>query len=103
MNPFSLVVSAAKAAGTAYRWVVKGHLRSRSEQASRSVDSASVIRSALVSLRWYEWSAARELAREGHGTIEGACYRAWVNVTPPGVLMAMASMQLNRRGGASWE
>lgn len=54
------------------------------------MDTASVVRSAPVRVYWYERAAARELQREGHGEIEGASYyRAWVNVTPPGVLMAM--------------
>lgn len=90
MNPIEWVVSTAKVARSIYGWLVTSHLRDRSEQASRNVETASVIRSALVRVRWYEWPAARQLQREGHGTIEGRCYRAWVNVTPPGVLMAMA-------------
>ena len=86
MNPIEWI----KAAGSFYRWLVKGHLRNRSERASRNVRSASVVRSAPVKVRWHEWATARELQREGHGVIEGDCYLAWVNVTPPGVLMAMA-------------
>jgi hypothetical protein len=35
----------------------------------------------------YEWPAARELQREGHGTIHDGHYQR-VNVTPPGILMA---------------
>jgi hypothetical protein len=90
MIPIGWVASALKPAVAVYRLVVKGDLRNRSEQASRNADTAVVVRSALTKLRWYEWPAARELQREGHGTIEGHCYRAWVNVTPPGMLMAMA-------------
>jgi len=89
MNAIEWVISAAKAAGSGYRWLVKRHLRNRSEKASHEVKTASVVRSALVELRWYEWAAARELQREGHGSIEGRWYRAWANVTPPAVLMAM--------------
>ncbi len=85
MNPIEWI----KAARGLYGWLVKGHLRNRSEHASRNADSASVVRSAPVMLRWHEWAAARELQREGHGAIEGEFYRAWVNVMPPSVLMAM--------------
>lgn len=101
MNPVEWVVSTVKAAGGLYRWLVKGHLRNRSEEASRNSDTASVVRSAPVRLRWYEWPAARELQREGRGSIEGRCYRAWVNVTPPGVLMAaqMRAMLSAHHGG----
>lgn len=75
---------------------MKGHLRRRSEEASRNLNTAAVVRLAPVELRWYEWAAARELQREGHGLIKGQHHRAWVNVRPPGVLMAMAM-----RGGVT--
>jgi hypothetical protein len=87
MSPSSVVRSAAEL----YRMVITSALRSRSERASHDVPSASVARSALVGLRWYEWPAARELQREGHGVIEGANYRAWVDATPRWALIAMAA------------
>lgn len=90
MNPIGLSLSAAKAARQLYDWLVKGHLRERSEAAARSAPTALVIRGGSVKLRWYEWPAARALQREGHGTIRDGYYHTWVNVTPPGVLMAMA-------------
>jgi hypothetical protein len=89
MNPIEWLASIAKAAVTLCRRLIKGGLRNRSEEASRSVNTAAVIRSAPIELRWYEWPAARELHRERHGSIQGHHYRAWVNVTPLGVLMAI--------------
>jgi hypothetical protein len=91
MNPVEWLVSAVKASGALYRWLVKGHLRDRSEEKARSANTASVIRGGSVKLHWYEWPAARELQREGHGTIRGNYYETWVNATPRWALMAMAA------------
>ena len=91
MNPIELVLSIAKAARKLYVWLVKGHLRNRSEAAARSAPTASVIRAARVKLCWYEGPAARELQREGHGTVRDSYYETSVDVTPPGVLMAIAA------------
>jgi hypothetical protein len=91
MNPVEWLVSAVKASGALYRWLVKGHLRDRSEEKARSTNTASVIRGGSVELHWYQWPAARELRREGHGTIHGGYYQTWVNVTPRWASMAMAA------------
>jgi hypothetical protein len=89
MNPVDWGLSAIKASGALYQWLVKGHLRDRSEERARSARTASVIRGGSVKLRWYEWPAARALQREGHGTIRESYYETWVNITPPGILLAM--------------
>lgn len=89
MNPIELGLSAAKTARKLYNASVMDHLRNRSEAAARGAPTASVIRGGSVKLHWYEWPAARALQRERHGTIRGGDYETWVNVTPPGVLMAM--------------
>jgi hypothetical protein len=91
MNPVEWAISAVKAFGSLYRWLVKDHLRDRSEEMARSVRTASVIRGGSVKLRWHEWPAARALQREGHGTICEGYYQTWVNVTPPAILMALAA------------
>src|ERR1700728_1702206 len=91
LNPVDWVVSAVKALGSLYRWLVKGHLRDRSEEKARSANTASVIRGGSVKLHWYEWPAARELHREGHGSIREGYYHTWVNVTPRWALVAMAA------------
>jgi hypothetical protein len=91
MNPVEWLVSAVKASSALYRWLVKDHLRDRSEERARSANTASVIRGGSVKLHWYEGPAARELQREGHGTICEGYYQTWVNVTPRWALMAMAA------------
>jgi hypothetical protein len=90
MNPIELSLSAAKAARKLYDWLVKSHLRERSEAAARRAPTASVIRGACVKLHWYEGPAALALQREGHGRIRDGYYETQVNVTPRGILMAMA-------------
>ena len=99
MNPVDWFVSAIEALRKLYNWLVKGHLRNRSEAAARSAPTASVIRSGCVKLHWYERPAARELQHEGHGTVSGGYYEVWVNATPPGVLMAMELRALNKPRG----
>lgn len=94
MNPIDLGVSAVKAAYQfgckLYGWLVKDALQRRGEDAARNAPTASVIRGSRIRLRWYERPAARALQREGLGTISGSYYETWVNVAPPGILMAMA-------------
>ncbi len=94
MNPIDLGVSAVKAVyqlgRKVYGWLVRDALQRRGEDAARDVPTASVLRGSRTKLRWYQWPAARELQREGRGTISGGYYETWVNVTPPGILMAMA-------------
>jgi hypothetical protein len=82
------VPSAFKIFGKVYELLVTNGLRNRSEQRARSSPTHSVIRGGAVKIRWYEWPAARQLQREGHGTIQGDHYQTWVNVTPRGLLMA---------------
>jgi hypothetical protein len=89
MNPVNSFLSAVDIFFRLYQWLVKGHLRNRSEEIARNARTASVIRGGSVELRWYEWPAARALQREGHGTIRGNRYETWVNVTPTGILMAI--------------
>jgi hypothetical protein len=91
MNLVEWLVSAVKASGALYRWVVKDRLRDRSEEKARNANTASVIRGGTVKLHWYEGPAARALQREGHGTIRERYYQTWVNVTPRWASMAMAA------------
>jgi hypothetical protein len=84
------VPSAFKVLGKLYELLATNGLRNRSEQKARSAPTASVIRGGAVKIRWYEWPAARQLQREGHGTIRNDDhYETWVNVTPRGLVMAM--------------
>lgn len=61
------IPSATKVFGKLYQWLVTERLRNRSEENARSAPAAAVIRSGVVNLHWYEWPAARQLQREGHG------------------------------------
>lgn len=99
MHLLEWLLSHAGLVGTAVRYVFRGlryvgaaikhQLRTSSEYAAKSAPTASVIRGSRTRLRWYQWLKARELEREGHGVIRNGYYEKWVNVTPPGVLMAM--------------
>jgi hypothetical protein len=80
-----LIIRFLRFAGAA----VKYHLRTSTEFASRNAPTASVIRGSRTRLRWHQWFKARELEREGHGVIRSGHYEKWVNVTSPGVVMAM--------------
>jgi len=79
-----LVIRALRAIGAA----IKYQLRTSSEDAAKNAPTASVIRGSRTPVRWWQRRAARELEREGHGVIRNGHYEKWVNVTPPGVLMA---------------
>jgi hypothetical protein len=89
MDPINWSLSAVKSIAQLYQWLVKDNLRNRSEEIARNARTASVIRGGSVKLRWYEWPAARALQREGHGMIREDYYETWVNLTPPGILMAI--------------
>jgi hypothetical protein len=98
VNPIEWVVSSVKVIRQIYRWVgqlVKNRLRDRSDELARRAPTASVLRGSRIKLRWYQWPAARELQREGHGAIRDGYYERWINITPPAILQAMA-----RRGSA---
>jgi hypothetical protein len=68
---------------------ITNRLRDSGEEFARTAPTASVIRGSRLPLRWYQWPMARRLQRAGHGIIRNGCYETWVNVTPPGVVMAM--------------
>lgn len=92
--PIGWLISAGKALGVLYTWLVKNRLRARAEELARNATTASVLRGSRIKLRWQEWPAARQLQSEGHGTIHDGHYETWVNVTPSVILKAMAT-----RGG----
>lgn len=67
----------------------KDRLRIWGDVLARTALTASVARGSRIPLRWWEWPIAWVLQKQGHGTIRNGCYEVWVNVTPPGVLLAM--------------
>lgn len=68
---------------------IKNKLRNDGRVLARTAPTASVIRGSRIPLRWYQRPMARKLESEGHGIIRDGCYETWVDVTPPGVLLAM--------------
>jgi hypothetical protein len=67
----------------------KDRLRIWGDVLARTALTASVVRGSRIRLSWWEWPIAWVLQRQGHGSIHNGFYEVWVNVTPPGVLLAM--------------
>jgi len=82
-------LSTVKVLNKLHEWLVKNRLRTRGEELARNVPTGSVLRGSRTKLRWYEWTAARQLQSEGVGTIRDGYYETWINVTSSAILQAL--------------
>lgn len=83
--------------------LLASQLRRRGLELAKGAPTACVIRGSRIPLRWYQRPLARALEREGHGTVRDGCYETWVNVTPPGVLMAAQMRDMFSPRHRDWE